>query len=682
MGGPEKRVAELKELISRCDYHYYVLDSPLISDREYDSLYRELKDLEQAHPELLTADSPTQRVGGAPLEEFAQVSHSVPMLSLDNTYSEEELRKFDERVRRGLDMGEAPVAYVAELKLDGLGVSLRYENGVFVRGATRGDGRTGEDVTANLRTIRSLPLRLERENLESPLPDVLEVRGEVYITRGGLEKANRQREATGEPLFANPRNAAAGSLRLLDPSITATRPLNLFAYQLVRGPGREATLSFPLHHGDMLKYLKALRLPVEPHWEACLGIEEVIAYCESWAEKRGSLDYDIDGVVVKLDDLGLRERLGFTAKYPRWAIAYKFAAERARTRLLGIDVQVGRTGALTPTARLEPVFLAGTTVSSATLHNEDEIARKDIRIGDWVWIEKGGDIIPKVERVDIDAREPGVEPYLMPDTCPVCGSPALREEGEVVRRCTNYLCPAQTKERIRHFCSRGAMDIEGAGPSLVEQLVDKGLVHDVADLYSLTREQLADLERMAEKSADNLLEALEKSRRQGAARLLFALGVRHVGITAAQLLIEHYGGIEALYGASAGELESIEGIGPVVAASLAGFLAEEKNRELIGRLKAAGVKLAEEPSAAAPAVSTDNPFYGKTFVLTGSLSQFSRSEAGERIKAAGGKVTGSVSRKTDFVLAGDEPGSKLEKARKLGIEVIDEATFMEWLGRV
>ncbi|MBN2289398.1 MAG: NAD-dependent DNA ligase LigA [Candidatus Glassbacteria bacterium] len=682
MGGPAERAAELRELISRYDYHYYVLDSPLVDDREYDRLYRELRDLEQAHPGLRTPDSPTRRVGGAPLEEFEQVAHSVPMLSLDNTYSEEELVKFDERVRRGLDLEESQAVYVAELKLDGLGVSLRYENGIFVRGATRGDGRSGEEVTANLRTVRSLPLRLEKESLEPPLPEVLEVRGEVYITRRGLDQANRQRESGGEPLFANPRNAAAGSLRLLDPSVTATRPLNLFVYQLIWSPGDTAK-GVPLaRHSEVLEFLKAARLPVNPHWRACQGIGEVIAYCAHWAGKRRSLPYDIDGVVVKLDDLAARERLGFTAKYPRWAIAFKFAAERARTRLLGIDLQVGRTGALTPTARLEPVFLAGTTVSNATLHNEDEIARKDIRAGDWVWIEKGGDIIPKVEEVDLNAREPGTEPFRMAETCPACGSPALREPGEVVRRCTNILCPAQTRERILHFCSRGAMDVEGAGPALVEQLVDTGLVHDVADLYGLTREQLAGLERMAEKSAENLLEALEKSKQQGAARLLFALGIRHVGITVARLLIEHYHGVEELYGAGAEELESIEGIGPVVAGSLARFFSEPRNLELIGRLKAAGVRLKDETAGPASGVSANNPFYGKTFVLTGGLGQFTRSEAGERIRVAGGKVVGSVSSKTDYVLAGDEPGSKLEKARKLGVEVIDEARFVEWLGRV
>ncbi|MFC1537393.1 NAD-dependent DNA ligase LigA, partial [Gemmatimonadota bacterium] len=623
---------------------------------------------------------PTRRVGGAPLTGFSQVAHSVPMLSLDNTYSEEELRAFDERVRRGLDRGESPVSYVVELKLDGLGVSLRYENGIFVRGATRGDGRTGEDVTANLRTVRSLPLTLGCKDPEDHLPDILEVRGEVYMTRSGLEQANLQRAKDGEPLFVNPRNAAAGSLRLLDPATTATRPLRLFIYQMVREPGgHHPDLK---QHSEVLEFLKAARLPVNTHWKACLGIDEVIAFCEQWADKRGSLPYDIDGVVVKLDQLAARERLGFTSKYPRWAIAFKFAAERARTRLLGIDVQVGRTGALTPLARLEPVFLAGTTVSNATLHNEDEIARKDIRVGDWVWIEKGGDIIPKVESVDTEAREPGTERYSMPDNCPSCDEPAEREEGEVVRRCTNYLCPAQTKERIRHFCSRGAMDIEGVGPALVEQLVDKKLVRDVADLYSLTGGQMADLERMAEKSAENLVAALEKSKKQGAARLLFALGVRHVGITAAELLIEHYGGIENLYNVGAEEFESVEGIGPVVAASTTGFFEDKENRNLIDRLKAAGVELEEEISRPRPSVSADNPFHGKAFVLTGSLSRFTRSEAGEKIKAAGGKVTGSVSKKTDYLLAGDEPGSKLEKARKLGVKVIDQGTFEEWLERM
>ncbi|MEA2064228.1 MAG: NAD-dependent DNA ligase LigA [Gemmatimonadota bacterium] len=682
-----QRVAELKKLLSQYNYHYYVLDEPLVEDREYDRLYSELKDLEQAHPELVTSDSPTRRVGGEPLKEFRQVAHTVPMLSLDNTYSHEELKAFDERVRRGLGLDDEDIDYVAELKLDGLGVSLLYQGGIFTRGATRGDGRTGEDVTANLRTIRSLPLALKQEGLPFRLPEVLEVRGEVYMTRAGLEKANRQREQTEEPLFVNPRNAAAGSVRLLDPSITATRPLSIFIYQAVqniRAPAIEGKESLPglRRHGETLDFLSRTRLPVNPYWKLCRGIGEVVDYCNEWEKKRGSLGYDIDGVVVKLDDFTLRERLGFTAKYPRWAIAFKFEAERARTRIVGIEVQVGRTGALTPKAKLEPVFLAGTTVSNATLHNEDEIERKDIRIGDAVWIEKAGDIIPKVVEVDFSSRVPGTEPFRIPGTCPACGAPAVREPGEVVRRCTNsHRCPAQLRERIEHFCSRGAMDIEGAGPALVDQLVEKGLVCDVSGLFSLTREQLAGLERMAEKSADNLIEALERSKDRPAARLLFALGIRHVGTTAAELLIGRYGSLEALSGATAEELEEIEGIGPVVAVSLAGFFANRKNLDLIGRLEAAGLSMGEQPARAAEQADTESPIYGKTFVLTGALSQFTRAEAGEKIKAAGGKVTGSVSTKTDYLLAGEDPGSKLMKAQKLGIRVIDETTFVKWLNQ-
>ncbi|OGG00494.1 MAG: DNA ligase (NAD(+)) LigA, partial [Candidatus Glassbacteria bacterium RIFCSPLOWO2_12_FULL_58_11] len=518
---PAGRVEELRELLRKYDYSYYVLDDPQVADFEYDRLYAELKRLEEEHSELTTPDSPTRRVGGRPLEGFAQVAHGEPMLSLDNSYSEEELIEFDRRIARGLGE-EGPFDYVAELKFDGLGVSLRYENGVFVQGATRGDGRTGEDVTANLRTVRSLPLKLKGENLSPPLPGLLEVRGEVYMTRSGLERVNAQRREAGEPEFANPRNSAAGSLRLLDSSLTAKRPLKLFIYQLL-GAGWPGARPRFYSHSQVLSWLKEAGFPVNPNWCSCVGIKQVIGYCRRWAELREELDYNIDGVVVKLDHLDLRERLGRTSKAPRWAMAYKFAAEQARTRLLAIEIQVGRTGALTPTARLEPVFLAGTTVSNATLHNEDEIERKDIRVGDWVWIEKGGDIIPKVTAVDLKARPADSQPYRMPDSCPVCGSRAVREPGEVVRRCSNAACPAQVKERIRHFTSRGAMDIEGAGPALVDQVVEKDLVRDVAGLYTLNKEELAGLERMGEKSAENLLAGIEDSKRRGAARLLFAL---------------------------------------------------------------------------------------------------------------------------------------------------------------
>ncbi|MBW1696361.1 MAG: NAD-dependent DNA ligase LigA [Deltaproteobacteria bacterium] len=674
-GKPAMRVEELRKLIRLYDHHYYVLDDPLVSDFEYDKLYGELKELEQAHPELVTPDSPTQRVGGQVLEGFEQVTHSQPMLSLDNSYSEEELVEFDRRIARALGR-EGPFDYVAELKLDGLAVSLLYERGSLVRGATRGDGRTGEDVTANLRTLRSLPLRLQQEDLDPPLPARLEVRGEVYITRGGLEAANAQRLAAGEPPFANPRNAAAGSIRLLDPSITARRPLRIFLYQMLAG--QTGVLSGFSRHSEVLSYLRKAGFPVNPYWKACRGIDQVVDFCREWAGRRAELDYNIDGVVVKIDDLHLRETLGSTSKAPRWAMAYKFAAEQARTRLIAIDLQVGRTGALTPTARLEPVFLAGTRVSNATLHNEDEIRRKDIRVGDWVWIEKGGDIIPKVLAVDTKARKPGTEPYRMPENCPVCGAKAVRPRGEAVRRCTNASCPAQVKERIRHFTSRGAMDIEGAGPALVEQLVDNGLIRDVADLYNLKKDQLASLERMGEKSARNLLAQIADSKSRGPARLLFALGVRYVGATAARLLAERYGNLEAMQEATKEEIEAIEGIGPVIADSLAAFMAEPRNRRLLERLKQAGVELGGAPVERAE-IPSGGPFAGKRFVITGTLSKFTRSEAEGLIRERGGKVSGSVSSKTDGVIVGEQPGSKLDEARKLGVRTMDEAEFLRLL---
>ncbi|HLA38530.1 MAG TPA: NAD-dependent DNA ligase LigA, partial [Candidatus Glassbacteria bacterium] len=503
--------------------------------------------------------------------------------------------------------------------------------------------------------------------------------GEVYMTRSGLEEVNRQRQESGEPEFANPRNSAAGSLRLLDTSVTASRPLKVFLYQLL-GAGRPTgQVAAFISHAGVLEYLKRAGLPVNPHWRKCSGIEEVIEYCQSWEVRRNTLGYNIDGVVVKLDSLPLREQLGFTSKFPRWAMAFKFAAEQARTRLIAIEVQVGRTGALTPTARLEQVFLAGTTVSNATLHNEDEITRKDISPGDWVWIEKAGDIIPHVLAVDLNARQPGTEPFRMPEVCPVCGSDAVRPEGEVVRRCTNAACPAQVKERIKHFAARGAMDIRGAGPALVETLVEAGLVQDVSDLYQLSAEKVAGLERMGDKSAQNLIGQIEVSKARGAARLLFGLGVRFVGQTAAETIAGRFGNLKKLIGAGAEELAEIEGIGPVIAGSLATFMAQEENRKLLERLEEAGVDLGGEPARAEP--PAESPFAGKKFVITGALAKFSRPETEELIKKRGGKVSGSVSAKTDCVVFGEAPGSKLEKARELGVMTIDENTFLEWLNQ-
>ncbi len=668
-----QRVKKLREQIRTLDYHYYVLDSPLVPDAQYDSLYAELRELEDRHPELRSADSPTRRIGGQVLEGFGQVPHSEPMLSLDNSYNEDELLEFDRRVARALE-AEGPFDYVAELKLDGLGVSLRYVNGSFAQGATRGDGKTGEDITANLRTVRGLPLKLRSQGLDRPLPEVIEVRGEVYMTRSGLEQANLQREMAGEPLFANPRNAAAGSLRLLDSTVTAGRPLRLFCYQLL-GAGQNG---FFAEHFAVLEYLKRVGLPVNPHARLCHGIDEVLDFCHQWADKRKSLDYDTDGVVVKLNDLAARRELGHTVKFPRWAMAFKFTAERARTRVSSIEIQVGRTGALTPTANLEPVQLAGTTVARASLHNEEEIERKDIREGDWVWIEKGGDIIPKVVEVDLEARDKHCKKFEMPSTCPVCGALAHKPEGEVIRRCTNASCPAQVRERLIHFASRNAMDIRGLGPAVVDALVESGFVRTVDELYRLEVEPVAALERMGEKSARNLLEELEQSKGRGAARLLFGLGVRFVGQRAAELIVDRYGNIRALEGVSAGELEAIEGIGPVIARSLAAFMAEPRNRELIGRLAVAGVDLGGQP-AARQELLENNPFNAKKFVLTGSLEFFSRAEAAEEIKKRGGKVSAAVSKKTDYVLCGRQAGSKLIKAKELGVETIDEATFRSWL---
>ncbi len=671
---PRDRAAWLRERLNLYEYHYYVLDDPLVTDFEYDTLYKELEHLEKEHPELASPDSPTRRVGGQAREGFSQVAHSAPMLSLDNSYSEDDLREFDRRVARGLGE-DTPRVYVAELKLDGLGVSLRYEDGVFVQGATRGDGRTGEDVSANLRTVKSLPLSLRPPASGETLPRVIEVRGEVYMTRAGLEAANLQRIEAGEPPFANPRNAAAGSLRLLDPSITAKRPLRIFLYQLVLTGNAADNRRFE-RHGQVLEYLKSLGLPVNPHWRLCEGIEAVLEYCREWDARRASLGYNIDGVVLKLDSLAGRERLGFTAKHPRWAMAYKFEAEQARTRLIAIDVQVGRTGALTPTARLEPVFLAGTTVSNASLHNEEEVARKDIRVGDWVWIEKAGEIIPQVVAVDLKARGPECAPWTPPETCPVCGAVAVKPEDEAVRRCTNLSCPAQIRQRIEHFCSREAMDIQGLGPALIEQLTASGLVREVADLYGLKASDLAALERMGEKSASNVVREIESSRTRHPARLLFALGIRHVGATVAEILLAHFGSLEAMQDRAEEEFAAVEGIGPVIAASLSAFFAEEKNRSQLRRLREAGLRTALTGTEKAPATGS---LSGKKFVITGTLSSFSRSEAEARIKASGGAVSGSVSAKTDYLVLGAEPGSKLDKARELGVKILDEGDFLRLL---
>jgi len=666
---PAERLADLRARIRHHEERYYVLNDPEISDAEFDALLNELEALEREHPDLVTTDSPTQRVGGRPVEGFETVEHAVPMLSLDNSYNPEELRAFDERLRRGLaDAGAAldVVPYVAELKIDGLSISLTYEDGRLVRGVTRGDGFRGEDVTSNVRTIRAVPLALS----EAPAGR-LEVRGEVYLPRPAFERLNREREERDEPVFANPRNAASGTMRQLDPKAVARRGLAAFVYQLLDGarvPGR---------HSETLTLLRAWGLPVEGHWGLCLGVEAVLGYCEEWKDARHRLPFDTDGVVIKLDDLALRARLGATSKFPRWAVAFKFPAEQATTRLLRIDVNVGRTGAVTPFAVLEPVRLSGTTVQMATLHNEQEVARRDIRPGDMVLVEKGGEIIPKVVKPVLSLRGPDVVPWQMPAACPACGSALHRPEGEAVWRCVNTACPARFRRSLEHFASRRAMNIEGLGEALVDQLVSSGLVRDLGDLYQLTADRIEGLERMGRKSAVNLLAQIERSRSIEASRLLYGLGIRYVGERAAQVLVSAFGSIAAIETATVEQLQSVHEIGPVVARAVREYFDEPRNRELVGRLREAGVKTeAEIPASAGP-----GPLSGRTFVITGTLTGMSREEATAALEALGAKVTGSVSRKTSAVVAGADAGSKLDKARQLGVEVLDEPAFLRLIGR-
>ncbi len=674
------RIDALRALIRHHEEQYYVHDAPEISDGEFDALMRELQALEAAQPDRVTPDSPTQRVGGRPVEGFATVEHARQMLSLDNANSEEELRAFDERVRKGLaESGAVPssVRYVAELKIDGLSIALTYRDGRLVRGATRGDGVRGEDVTANARTIRAIPLALG----DGPAGE-LEVRGEVYLPRRVFERINREREEQGEPLFANPRNAAAGAMRNLDPREVARRRLGAFTYQLMAsaGVGPEA-------HGDTLRQLAAWGLPVEPHWQACDGVEAVVVFCTRWGEQRRSLDFDTDGVVVKVDDLAMRERLGVTSKCPRWAIAFKFPAEQARTRLKAIEVNVGRTGAATPYAVLEPVVLAGSTISKATLHNAEDIARKDIRQGDLVVIEKAGDVIPRVVGPVLPERPAASEPWAMPAKCPTCGSALRREADEVVWRCENASCPARLLRGLEHFAGRGAMDIEGLGEALIEQLVSGGLVRDFSDLYKLRVVDLATLtsttskdgktvtRRFGEKSAQKVVDRIERSRQNELWRVVFGLGIRHVGERAAQALAGAFGGMRAIASASAEQCQAVPDIGPVVAASARAWFDEPRNRDLVERLEAAGVRMHvpdwEQRRDAAP-----GRLSGRTYVITGTLEAMSREEAQIQLERLGAKVSGSVSRKTTAVIVGAEPGSKLEKARTLGVPTLDEAAFL------
>jgi len=677
-------MAALRGEIRRHEERYYVLNDPEISDAEFDALVKELEALERDHPDLVTPDSPTQRVAGRPVEGFPTVTHVSPMLSLDNAYSEDDLRAFDERVRRGLtppapaagdaDTAGAPpqaperVAYVAELKIDGLSIALTYEDGLLVRGATRGDGVQGEEVTANVRTIRAIPLRLHGAPGGS-----LEIRGEVYLPRASFGRMNHEREEAAEPPFANPRNAAAGTMRNLDPAQVARRRLGAWVYQLAT-PVAEA----PATHVETLALLGRWGLPVEGHRRRCDGVDAVLDFCHEWADRRRTLDFDTDGVVIKVDELALRERLGATSRFPRWAMAFKFPPEQATTKLLRIEVNVGRTGAVTPYAVLEPVFLSGSTISMATLHNAEDLARKDIRPGDYVLVEKGGDVIPKIVMPILSRREPGVEPWTMPSACPACGTPLHRPPDEVVWRCVNTSCPAKLRRGLLHFASRTAMNIEGLGEALVEQLVATGLVHDFADLYGLTAAQIEGLERMGKKSAARLLAEIERSKGNDLPRLLFGLGIRHVGERAAQLLARACRSVDGLMEASEEQLQAIPEIGPVVAEAVRTYFSEAPNRELVVRLRAAGVNLVSQ--APADEETAVKPLSGRTFVLTGTLDTMTRDEAAAAIERLGGRVSGSISRKTSAVVVGTDAGSKLEKARQLGIETLNEGEFRRLIG--
>ena len=662
----EAEVAKLREEIRHHEHRYYVLDDPEISDFEFDKLLQRLKELELQHPDLVTPDSPTQRVGGTPASEFPKVRHPAPMMSLDNTYSVDDLRDFDRRVRELA--GRDRVDYVAELKLDGLSMALTYQDGVLQHGVTRGDGVVGEDVTTNVKTIRSVPLRLDARKLELiGSPARFEVRGEVIMTRKAFEQTNALREAAGEQKFANPRNSAAGSMRQLDPRITAERRLDMFVYYLQVG-GVE-----PLgEHAQVLATLAKLGFKVNPNWKVCPGIDEVLAYIQQWESKRDGLDYEIDGIVIKVNHTRLWQELGATAKSPRWAVAYKYPARQATTRVMDIRPQVGRTGTLTPVADLEPVDVGGVTVSHATLHNMDEVDRLGVKIGDTVLIQRAGEVIPQVVKV-VKSVEDG-RAFVMPKKCPVCGEEVRRAEGEVAYRCVNTACPARLKESVLHFAGRRAMNIDGLGEALVDQLVDKGLVRDVADLYTLTHAQLADLERMGDKSAQNLLDEIERSKQSELARVIFALGLRFVGERTGQLLANHFGTLDKLAKATREELVEAEEVGPRVAEAIQEFFLEKRNREVIEKLRKAGLRFEQEQKR-----QTEGKLAGKQFVLTGTLPILSRDQAKQMIEDSGGRVVGSVSKKTDFVVVGADAGSKLEKARTLDVKTIDEAELMKLL---
>jgi len=666
-GDGRARAEWLRDELNRHSHAYYVLDNPSIPDSEYDQLFRELQQLEAQHPELIFTDSPTQRVGGEPLPEFNQVQHDVPMLSINNGFSEEDVYNFDRRIHEGLENNRA-VQYACELKFDGLAINLRYENGVLVLASTRGDGFTGEDVTVNIRTVRSIPLKLQTDNP----PTLIEVRGEVLMFKADFAKLNQRQREANQKEFANPRNAAAGSLRQLDSRITAQRSLRFFAY----GIGSLEGASMPLRHSALLDWYQSLGIPVCDERTVVNDAQGLLTFFGDIGQRRAQLPYDIDGVVYKVDDVAQQKQLGFVSRAPRFAIAHKFPAEEATTTVLDIEIQVGRTGALTPVARLSPVAVGGVTVTNATLHNEDEVRRKDIRIGDSVIVRRAGDVIPEVVANVPERRPSDAQEFVMPSTCPVCGSAIVRLEEEAVARCSGgwLTCAAQRKGGLLHFVSRRAMDIEGLGEQLVEQLVDRGLVTTPADFYTLNLETLADLDRMAKKSAQNVLDALEKSKTTSLARFIYSLGIRHVGESTAKSLAKHFGGLDALLASDENHILSVNDIGPVVAQSILIFFADPLNRQLIDQLRASGIHWEEgEPEQSSDLLA------GKTFVLTGTLPTLSRDDARAKIEAAGGKVAGSVSKKTSYVVAGEEAGSKLTRAEELGVAILDEEQLLKLL---
>ncbi|MBU1291370.1 NAD-dependent DNA ligase LigA, partial [bacterium] len=659
----KKKIEELREKIRYHNYQYYVLDNPIVSDAEYDQLMKELIELEKKYPQYISPSSPTQRVGIEPVSEFVTVRHIAPMLSLANAFSPEELRAFDQRIKKLVP--EQKLEYVVELKIDGLAVALVYENGIFIRGATRGDGVTGEEITSNLRTIKTIPLKLFGKDV----PPHIEVYGEVYMKKSDFKKLNNERMKKEESLFANPRNAAAGSVRQLDPRITAQRHLDTFIYRGTFVEGHKFN-----NHMEVLNYLKEIGFKVNPHIKLCQDIEEAINYSQQWIEKKEELDYEIDGMVIKVNSLRMRGELGSTTRSPRWAIAYKFPAQQTTTKVRNIIVQVGRTGALTPVAVLDPVRISGSVVQRATLHNEDEIKRKDVRIGDIVLVQKAGEVIPEVVKVIKEKRTGKEMEFVMPSQCPVCGAKVFRPEGEVASRCNSLSCSAQIKERIRHFASRDAIDIEGLGPAIIDQLVENGLIKNVSDLYFLERDDLISLERMAEKSTDNLLEAIEKSKKKSLANLIYGLGIRYVGVHTSEVITRYYSTLDKFRKTNLEELIEINEIGPKIAESIILFFKEKENLAIIERLRSAGLNFGQEEEEMRKEKGAQI-LAGKQFVLTGTLKDFTRTQITEIISELGGRVTSSVSKKTNYVVVGEDPGSKYQKAQKIGVPIINEEEF-------